>query len=123
MDYQAPAIASVFPQEVSGMVRSQVKDGDRVNQKVKENALTSTRIKLIFSVVMEASVISTEIGSFRGSVDGGSIDAESNTPRAGWDTMLDNCKGTKSAMGYHFEKKMNCLPEQLMASLCGVSSQ
>ena len=26
-------------------------------------------------------------------------------------------------MGYYFEKKMNCLPEQLMASFCRVSSQ
>jgi len=73
--------------------------------------------------------MSTKIGSFRGSANGGSVDVESNAwdsssaPRAGWDTMLDNCEGTKSAMGYHFEKKMNCLPEQLMASFYRVSSQ
>ena len=72
--------------------------------------------------------MSTEIGSFRGSGDEGSVDVESNAwdgssaLRAGWDTMLDNYEGTKSTMGYHFEKKMNCLPEQLMTSFCGVSS-
>ena len=77
---------------------------------------------------MEASVISTEIGSFRGSADGGSADAEldawdgSSALREGWDAMLDNYEGMKSVMGYHFEKKMNCLPKQLMASFCGVSS-
>jgi len=69
------------------------------------------------------------VGSVRGSADGGSVGAESNAwgsksaPRASWDAMLDNCEETKSASEYHFEKKVNCLPEQLMASFCGVSSQ
>ena len=64
-----------------------------------------------------------------GSADGGLVGAKSNAwdsspaPRVGWDVMLDNYEGTKSAMGYHFEKKMNCLPEQLMASFYRVSSQ
>ena len=77
---------------------------------------------------MEVSIISTEIGSFHGSADGGSVDVElnawdsSSTPRAGWDTMLDNCERTKSVMEYHFEKEMNCLPEQLMVSVYEVSS-
>ena len=61
--------------------------------------------------------MSTKIGSFHGSADGGSVDVESNAwdgssaLRAGWDTMLDNYEGTKSAMEYHFEKEINCLPE------------
>ena len=73
--------------------------------------------------------MSTEIGSFRGSADGGSVDVESNAwdsssaPRAGWDAMLDSCEETKSASEYHFEKEMNCLPEQLMVLFYGVSSQ
>ena len=66
---------------------------------------------------MEVSVISTEIGSFRGPANGGSVGAESNAwdsssaPRTGWDAMLDNYERTKSAIEYHFEKEMNCLPE------------
>ena len=77
---------------------------------------------------MEVLVISTEIGSFRGSADGGSVGAESNTwdssfaPRVGWDGMLDSCEGTKSAIEYHFEKEMNCLPKQLMVSFFRVFS-
>ena len=53
---------------------------------------------------MEASVITTEIGSFWGLVDGGLVGAESNTwdsspaPRAGWDTMLDSYEGIGSAV-------------------------
>ena len=78
---------------------------------------------------MEVSVMSTKISSFHGSADGLLVDVESNAcdssfaPRAGWDTMLDNYEGTKSAMEYHFEKEKNCLPEQLMVSFYGVSSQ
>jgi len=45
VDCQAPALALVFPQKVFGMVRSQVKDGNRVDQKVKGNALTSIKDK------------------------------------------------------------------------------
>ena len=37
-----------------------------------------SRIKLTFSAVMEVSVVSTEIASFRGSADGGLASAESN---------------------------------------------
>ena len=78
---------------------------------------------------MEASVISTEIGSFWGLVDGDSIGVESNAwdsspaPRAGWDAMLDNYEGTGSAVEQFFEKEMNCLPEQLVVSFYGASSQ
>ena len=78
---------------------------------------------------MEASIISTEIGSFRGTADGSSVGAESNAwdgssaPRAGWDAMLDSCEETKSASEYHFVKEMNSLPEQLMVSFYGVSFQ
>ena len=75
---------------------------------------------------MEASVISTKIGSSWGSADGGSVGAESNAwdsspaPRAGWDAMLDNCEGTGLEVEYQFEKNMDCLPEQLMVSSYGV---
>ena len=78
---------------------------------------------------MEVSVISIEIGFFRGTADGSLVGAESNAwdsssaPRAGWDAMLDSYEETKSASEYHFEKGMNCLPEQLMASFYGVSSK
>ena len=77
---------------------------------------------------MEVSVLSTEIGSLRGIADGSSVGAESNdrdgssAPRAGWNEVLDSYEETKSAREYHFEKGMNCLPEQLMVSLYGVSS-
>ena len=101
----------------------------KIDQKLKKMLWQASKIKLTFSTVVEVSIISTKIGSFRGSADGGSVDTESyawdgsSAPRAGWDTMLDNYEGMKLAMGYHLEKKMNCLPEQLMASFCGVSSQ
>ena len=81
------------------------------------------------STVVKVSVISTEIGSFHGTADGSSVGAESNAwgsksaPRASWDAMLDNYEETKSASEYHFEKGMNYLPEQLMVSFYGVSSQ
>ena len=77
---------------------------------------------------MEVLVILAEIVSFHGTADGSSVGAESNAwdgssaPRTGWDAMLDNRKGTKLAIEYHFEKEMNCLPEQLMVSFYGVSS-
>ena len=77
---------------------------------------------------MEVSVISTEIGSFHGTADRSSIGAESNAwgsssaPRVGWDAMLDSYEGTKLASEYHFEKEVNCLPEQLMVLFYGVSS-
>ena len=35
-------------------------------------------MELTFSIIMEVSVISTELGSIRGSADGGSVGAESN---------------------------------------------
>ena len=100
-----------------------------MNHEVKENTpMKYQGWKLTFFVVVEESVISTEIGSFRGTDDRGSIGAKSNAwdsssaPKAGWDAMLDNCEGTKSAIEYHFEKEMNCLPERLMVSFYGVSS-
>ena len=77
---------------------------------------------------MEVLIISTGIGSLHGTADGSSVGAESNawdgssSPRTGWDAMFDSCEGTKSASEYHFEKEMNCLPEQLMVSFYGVSS-
>ena len=84
---------------------------------------------LTSSAILEMSDVSIEIGSFGGSADEGLVDDDLNTwdnssaPRAGWDTMLDNYEGTKLAVEYHFEKEINCLPEQLMVLFCGVSSQ
>ena len=51
---------------------------------------------LTFSVVLEAFVVSTKIGSSRGSADEGLIDAElnawdnSSAPKTDWDAMVDN---------------------------------
>ena len=84
---------------------------------------------LISSAILEASVVSTKIGSSWGSVDEGLVDAKlntwdnSSTPRADWDAMVDNCEERGSEVEYHFEEKMNCLPEQLMVSSYGVSFQ
>ena len=69
------------------------------------------------SVVLEASVGSTKIGSSWGSADEGLVDAElnawdnSSTPRADWDAMVDNCEERGSEVKHHFEEKINCLPE------------
>ena len=85
-------------------------------------------MKLTFSAAVEASVISTEIGSFWGSADKSTIGAESNAwdnssaPRADWDAMFDNCEEIGLEVEYQFEKNMNCLPEQLMVSFYGVFS-
>ena len=57
------------------------------------------------SAVLEASVVSTEIGSSGGSVDEGLIDAEvnawdnSSAPRADWDAMVD-CEERGSEVEY-----------------------
>ena len=78
------------------------------------------------SAVLEASVVSTGIGSFWGSANECLIGAELNTwdnssaPRADWDAMVDNCEERGLEVEYHFEEKMNCLPEQLMVSSYGV---
>ena len=81
------------------------------------------------SIVLEASVGSTEISSFWGSADEGLVGAESNAydnssaPRADWDAMVDNCEEIGLEVEYQFEKKMDYLPEQLMVLFCGVFSQ
>ena len=50
-----------------------------MNKKVKENTpMKYQGWKLTFSAVVEVSVISTEIGSFRGTADGGSVGVKSN---------------------------------------------
>ena len=80
------------------------------------------------STVLEASVGSTKIGSSWWSADEGSVADElnawdnSSAPRADWDAMIDNCEERGSTVECHFEKEMNCLPEQLMVSFYGVSS-
>ena len=51
---------------------------------------------LTSSVVLEASVVSTEIGSFWGSADEGLVGTDlnawdsSSVPRVDWDAMVDN---------------------------------
>ena len=71
------------------------------NQEFWENTLAVSGGEmegLISSAVLEASVVSTEIGSFWGSTDEGLVDADlnawdnSSSPKAGWDAMVDNCK-------------------------------
>ena len=53
---------------------------------------------LTSSTILEASVVSTKIGSFWGSANEGLVDADlnawdnSSAPRAGWDAMVDNYK-------------------------------
>ena len=81
------------------------------------------------STVLEASIGSTEIGSSWGSADEGFVDAElnawdnSSTPRANWDAMVDNYEERRLEVEYHFEEKLNCLPEQQIVSFYGVFSQ
>ena len=53
---------------------------------------------LTSSAILEASVVSTKIGSSWGSANEDSIGAESNVwdnnsaPRADWDAIVDNCE-------------------------------
>ena len=53
---------------------------------------------LLSSVVLKASVVSTKIGSFWGSIDEGLVGADlnawdrSSVPRVDWDAMVDNCE-------------------------------
>ena len=83
---------------------------------------------LTSSAVLEASVVSTNVGSSWGSADEGLVDAESNawdnssTPRVNWDAMVDSCEERGLEVEYHFEEKMNCLPGQPMVSFYGVLS-
>ena len=86
-------LAQVFPQTVSGMMNSRIKSG-----KLSKSRSWVSRIELTFSTVMEVSVVSTEIGSFRGSADGGSASAESNA----WDSSSTPEEADKS------ETWLNC---------------
>ena len=78
--------------------------------------------RLTSSTVLEALIVSTEIGSSWGSADEGLVDAKlnaqdnSSAPRADWDAMFDNYEETGLEVEYHFEEKMNYLPKQLMVS-------
>jgi len=84
---------------------------------------------LTSSVVLEALIVSTKVGSSWGSADEGLVDAESNTwdnsstPRVDWDAMVDSCEERGLEVEYHFEEKMNCLPWQPMVSFYDVFSQ
>ena len=81
------------------------------------------------SIVLEASVGSTKIGSSWRLANEGSVDTElnawdnSSALRADWDAMIDNYEKTELEVEYHFEEKMNCLPGQLMVSFYEVFSQ
>ena len=94
-------------------------EGRKLNKKqeFKEDTLATSGGEmegLTSSSVLEALVISTKIGSFWGSADEGSVDADlnawdnSSAPRANWDAMVDNYEERGLKVGYHFEEKMNC---------------
>ena len=84
---------------------------------------------LTYFAVLEASVVSTKVGSSWGSADEGLVDAESNAwdnssaPRVDWDAIVDSCEERGLEVEYHFEEKMNCLPGQPMVSFYEVFSQ
>ena len=84
---------------------------------------------LTSSAILEASVVSTKVGSSWGSTDEGLVGAESNAwdnssaPRADQDAMFDNWEETGLEVEYQFEKNMDYLPEQLMVLFYGVFSQ
>ena len=71
---------------------------------------------LTSSVVLEALIVSTKVGSSWGSADEGLVDAESNawdnssSPKVDWDAMVDSCEERGLEVEYHFEEKMNYLP-------------
>ena len=85
--------------------------------------------RLTSPVVLEASVVSTKIGSSQGSADESLVDAESNAwdnssaPRTDWDAMVVNYEERGSEVEHQFEKNMDCLPEQLMVSFYEVFFQ
>ena len=66
--------------------------------------------RLTSSAILEASVVSTEIGSSWGSADEGLVDVElnawnnSSTPRTDWNAMVDNYEERGSEVDYHFEE-------------------
>ena len=72
---------------------------------------------LTSSVVLEALIVSTKVGSSWGSADEGLVDAESNAwdnssaPRTDWDAMVDNCEERGFEVEYHFEERMNCFTQ------------
>jgi len=61
--------------------------------------------------IFKASVVSTKIGSSRGSADEGLVDAESNAwdnssaPRIDWDAMVDNCEGRGQQLNVILRRK------------------
>ena len=84
---------------------------------------------LTSSAILEASVVSTKVGSYWGSANEGLVNVESNaqdnssTPRVDWDAMVDSCEERGLEVEYHFEENMNCLSGQPMVSFYEVFSQ
>ena len=94
----------MFSRKVSGMIRNQMKD-EKINKikSFEKNTSAASGVKwenshLTSSAVLEASVVSTRVGSSWGSINEGLVEAESNAwdnssaPRVDWDAMVDNCK-------------------------------
>ena len=85
--------------------------------------------ELTSSAILEASIVSTKVGSSWGSADEGLVNAESNAwdnssaPRVDWDAMVDSCEERGLEFEYHFEEKLNCLLGQLMVSFYEAFSQ
>jgi len=70
-----------------------------INRELEKIHRQAARRELTFSAIVEALVISTKIGSFWGSADGGSVGVESNawdSSFVDWDAILDNYKGMGS---------------------------
>ena len=100
------------------MINGQIKGENWIKIKnLKKNTLATSRGEmegLTSSAALEASVVSTEIGSFWGTADEGFVGAElnvwdnSSAPRADWDTMVENYEETRLEVEYQFEKRRNC---------------
>ena len=83
-------------------MNSQIRGGNNNESRNQEGCSSKfQKMELTFSVAMGVSIISAEIGSIHGSVDEGSVGAESNAwdsnpaPKVDCDVMLDNYEGTR----------------------------
>ena len=79
MNYQIPVLARVFHRRMSRIMNSQIRCGNNNESRNQEGCSSKfQKMELTFSVAMGVSIISAEIGSIRGSIDEGSVEAESN---------------------------------------------